>query len=937
MSLKPWREVAVPHADVRAGTFQQSEFAADITAVHSGKAPKEYSDAAAFFERTFITEGMGALLRMVAERLSGKAGEPVVQLQTGFGGGKTHTLLAVYHMACRSCALSALPGLSPVIERAGLMDVPRAKVAVLDGTNHGPGAPWKRDGQQVRTLWGDLAAQLAGAEGFALVKDADATGTSPGKEALRALLAKAAPCVVLVDELVVYLRQFGDGQALSGGTFESNLSFFQALTEAVKLVPGAVVLASLPDSRNAGGDRGQQALSALEAIFKRVEALWKPVGTEEGFEIIRRRLFEPVRDEAARDAVCRAFADAYKDEATKLPAEAHEARYRERLARAYPLHPEVFDRLYEDWGALENFQRTRGVLKLLAKVIHRLWKDNNTEPMILPGSLPLYDSAARSDLVAYLKAGWEPVVERDIDGEGAETARLESDEPRFGSVNAARRVARALFLATAPGGNSTIAGARGLDRARLLLGCLQPGQTSGVYSDALNRLADKLHYLNSNGDRAAPTTRYWFDTIANLRREMEDRKGRFSPPEVRARLEAAVRHALPPAPLFDGIHAFAPHKDVPDDDKLRLVALPPEVWYAKGHGHQPAEGAVREYLRSHGDKPRHRANRLLFVAADQGALMRFQDEARAALSWKSIVDDIESSALVIDKPREKQARHEAAESAKRVLGLARECYKWLLVPAQSDPHAADPEMEVHPLSGATISIGESAESVCVDNEVVIKEWSPKHLRTALQEHYWKYERVAIGAQAFWDDTQKYLYLPRLRNRAVLERAVKAGAASADYFGTAHGKTATGFEGFKLADADILFADTLLLIEPGAATKHAYALKPPPAVVVPPVVPPTDDGTGGKPPVGPGPTPPPDPTAKKYRSFSGAADVSASNARQKLIQLAEEIVAVLSQDPTATVKVSVEISAEFPSGAPDHVKRAVSENANTLGLKRKEWE
>lgn len=503
------------------------------------------------------------------------------------------------------------------------------------------------------------------------------------------------------------------------------------------------------------------------------------------------------------------------------------------------------------------------------------------------------------------------MIERDIDGDRAETTELEQQEPRFGSVNAARRVARALFLGSAPGGNATIAGARGLDRARVLLGCLQPGQTSGVYSDALNRLTDKLHYLNTNGDRAAPTTRYWFDTIANLRREMEDRKGRFSQSEVRARLEAAVRHALPPAPLFDGIHAFAAHNDVPDDDKLRLVALPPEVWYAKGHGHQPAEGAVREYLRSHGDKPRHRANRLLFVAADQGALVRFNDEARAALAWKSIVDDIEGAALVIDKPREKQARHEAAESAKRVLGLARECYKWLLVPAQSDQHAADPEVEVHPLASSTKSIGESAETVCVDNEVVIKEWSPVHLRAALRDFYWKYDRVAVGAQAFWDDTQKYLYLPRLRNRPVLERAVYAGAASADFFGTAHGQTATGFEGFKLADANILFSDTLLLIEPGAATKHADSLKP--AVVPPAVPPPGDEGTGGKPPIGPGPAPgpSPDPTVKKFRSFSGAAEVSAANARQKLIQLAEEIIAVLCQDPTATVKVSVEISAEFP--------------------------
>ena len=148
--MKPWREIAVPHADVLKGTFQQSEFAADITAVHSGKAPTEYQDAAAFFERTYITEGMRLLLTQVAQRLSGKGGEPVIQLQTAFGGGKTHTMLAVLHLASRKCPLSDLPGIPTLVEKAGLMDVPQARVAVIDGTAHAPGQAWKhgRDDDQ---------------------------------------------------------------------------------------------------------------------------------------------------------------------------------------------------------------------------------------------------------------------------------------------------------------------------------------------------------------------------------------------------------------------------------------------------------------------------------------------------------------------------------------------------------------------------------------------------------------------------------------------------------------------------------------------------------------------------------------------------------------------------------------------------------------------
>jgi predicted AAA+ superfamily ATPase len=250
---------------------------------------------------------------------------------------------------------------------------------------------------------GELAWQLGETEAFAMVTEADATGTSPGKDVLRELLASYAPCVVLIDELVAYVRQFSEGQMLSGGSFDTNLSFVQALTEAVKLVPGAIVLASLPKSDvEAGSQRGVAALRSLEKTFGRIQALWKPVATEEAFEIVRRRLFEAVPDGKTRDAVCRAFADAYVGEGAKLPTETQEGRYYDRLVQAYPIHPEVFDRLYEDWTTIDGFQRTRGVLKLMAKVIYCLWKDDNKDLMILPGSLPLHDGSTRNELAYYV-------------------------------------------------------------------------------------------------------------------------------------------------------------------------------------------------------------------------------------------------------------------------------------------------------------------------------------------------------------------------------------------------------------------------------------------------------------------------------------------------------------------------------------------------------
>lgn len=936
--MKPWREIAVPHRDVLEGTFQQSEFAADITAVHSGKATKEYQDATAFYDRTYITEGMRSLLTQVAQRLCGQGGEPVVQLQTAFGGGKTHTMLAVYHLAKRECDLADLAGIPALVDQAGLMDVPRAKVVVLDGTARAPGQARKHGKQAINTLWGEMAWQLDGAAAFELVKDADASGTSPGKEVLEELVRQYSPCVVLIDELVAYIRQFPEGQVLSGGTYESNLSFVQALTEAVKLVPNAIMLASLPESDSeAGGQRGVAALRALEKTFGRVQALWKPVATEEAFEIVRRRLFEPVNDTATRDAVCRAFAEVYVEEGAKLPTETQEGRYYDRLAQAYPIHPEVFDRLYEDWTTIDGFQRTRGVLKLMAKVIYRLWKDDNKDLMIMPASLPLQDGSTRNELTYYLPAGWDPVIERDIDGDRAETTELENREPRFGQVNAARRVARTLFLGSAPSSVAGKSGIRGVDRARVLLGCLQPGQSSSVYSDALNRLADRLHYLNSSGDKMQDATRFWFDTRANLRREMEDRKRRFDDTtDVRGRIGEVLKKLVGSATFFDGVHIFTPHGDIPDDSALRLVVLSPEQWYSRDEERQ-ASGAVLEYLKHNGTKPRYRSNRLVFLAPDMAVLPRLRDVARVALAWGSIVDDIKEGRLNIDLLQKKQAEKELQTAEEVLPRAARECYKWLLCPELGTPTDEKPVVESF-LLGSAGTVGNDIERVCAENELVISTWSPIHLRTMLKELYWKGDKTAAGAMAFWEDSLRYLYLPRFKNRDVLSQAIRSGAGSRDFFGTAYGQTGGVFEGFKLGDANVQFDDTLLLIEPEIASRYEEAHRPAP--VSPPGTGPItatpSTGTPGLSSVETG-TSGTNQFATKARSFHGTAEVAPATAKMRMVQLADEIIGLLCSDPNANVKVTVEISAEFPEGVSDQLKRSVTENSNSLGLKSKVWE
>jgi uncharacterized protein len=352
----------------------------------------------------------------------------------------------------------------------------------------------------------------------------------------------------------------------------------------------------------------------------------------------------------------------------------------------------------------------------------------------------------------------------------------------------------------------------------VILGCLQPGHPSSVYSDALNRFADRLHYLNSPGDKANDTTRFWFDTRANLRREMEDRKRRFDDKtEVRAKTAEALKRGAGNATFFDGVHIFTPHGDVPDDSALRLVVLPPDKWYLREEPRLAVE-AVMEWIRNHGPKPRHRWNRLVFLAADHGTVARLGDAARVALAWSSIVDDVKEGRLNIDLLQKKQAEKELESAGEVLTRAARECYRWLLCPMQETP-TDKPVIEAFPLNTTGGSMGREMERVCADNELVINTWSPIHPRAKLKQLYWKEGQPAVGAMAFWEDTLRYLYLPRLKDRDVLAQAIRNGAASRDFFGTAYGQREGSSDGFQLGSENVQFDDTLLLIEPEVARQY----------------------------------------------------------------------------------------------------------------------
>jgi len=941
MSFKPWREVAIPHEDVLKGTFQQAEFAADISRVHDKQAVPEYQDPILFFQRTFITEGMRLLMDSVIKRLAGKGGDPVMQLQTAFGGGKTHTLLAVYHLSQGMAAADKLQGIAPILSAAGVSELPKAKIAVLDGNKLSPNQPQDRSGCKVHTMWGEIAWQLGGAAAYEQVKQADISGTSPGKEVLAKLLAAHAPCVILMDELVAYIRQFEEGKSLSGGTYDSNLSFIQALCEAMKAVPNAILLVSLPESeREAGSQRGINALKTLEHYFGRVQALWKPVATEEAFEIVRRRLFTNIKDTASVEAVCRGFADFYVANAADFPRETQDSHYFERIKRAYPIHPEVFERLYEDWSSLGNFQRTRGVLKFMAKVIHRLWKDGNNDLMIMPGSLPLYDADVRNEAIYYLPQGWDPVLERDIDGERSVTSDIENQRPVLGAGQVCRRLARTIFLGSAPDSSDMTTAKRnkGVELERAFLGSIQPGQVAGLYRDGLRALTDELQYLsNANG-------KFWFDTRPNLRREMEERKRRFQDkedvyPVIRGLLQRVLGHGV-----FDGVHVFTTSSDVPDDGYLRLVVLSPDANMSRA-GQNIAEGRAAEILKSRGEQPRQKQNRLIFLAPDTESIGRLKDQARAMLAWQSIVDDIKDMKLNVDQFQSRQSGKSLEESNEALKRMVCEAYKWLLAPMQeAKPGQGISEIkwEKFPLNASSGALSGEIERVMKDNELLILEWAPIHLANLLKTWFWKDGVKEAGALDVWQKMSCYLYFPRLKNEDVYRAAIVAGALSRDFFGLAYGKNGDKYDGFSLGRSAMITMDgALLLIEQSTAIAYEAVLKASQPEVVEPA-----PGVSQ-----PGQSPSPTPVAPSTGNLDGAiakvvkkkffGSVNLDKIRHKLDfnEIADEIIKPFASRSDVGLKISIEISADSYSndGFDENLQRVVKENSKTLKFRNAEFE
>jgi predicted AAA+ superfamily ATPase len=934
-SLKPWREVVSPHPDVASGRYQQAEFAADLWQVHLGEGSPEYRDPVEFFRRTYLTTSLRELLATAVRRLGAGGGDPVVQLQTNFGGGKTHSMLALFHLFGGTPAAD-LPGADEILKAGERDALPAAHRVVLVGNKISPGNPdTKPDGTVVHTLWGELAWQLGFAKGGATearraydrLRADDERATSPG-DVLRELFNDYAPSLILIDEWVAYARQLHDQGDLPGGSFETQFSFAHALTEAAKLADRCLLVVSLPasevssphavaDDIEVGGERGRAALDRLRNVLGRIEASWRPASAEEGFEIVRRRLFEPIesRDQfVARDGVARAFFDLYRTQQAEFPPEAHAPDYEKRLRDAYPIHPEVFDRLYTDWSTLLKFQRTRGVLRLMAAVIHSLWEKGDRNPLIMPANIPIDDERVRTELTRYLSDNWVPVIEKDVDGPAALPGRIDGEVPNLGKYAATRRVARAIYLGSAP--NAGVAN-RGIEDRQVKLGCVMPDESAQIFGDALRRLSASATYLYQDG------ARYWYatqPTVTKLADDLADQLVR-EPEKVVAEIDDRIWKDVRAAGSFRRVHVFPQGgQDVADDLEARLVVLRPEHSYSRETGSK-AEEAAKAILAQRGGAPRLFQNTLAFLAIDTARFQDLDEAVRRYLAWRSIVDQKDTLDLSPHQLRQAEAQLAAADTTVNL--RLPEAYQWLLVPVQDSPKEPV-RIEAYRLT-ASGGLAVRASKKLESDELLLPRLAGTRLRIELDRiPLWRGDHVSL--RQLVEDFAKYAYLPRLAGPDVLIEAVRGGLGLLLWqqegfaYADSHDEAAGRYRGLQAGRLVNISENDLsgLLVRPEVAAAQLAREKPPE---------PAPEPGGG--PLPPEPVPPQPPQPAAPTRYHATVTLDPMRIGRDAGRVADEVVAHLAGVVGASVSVTLEIEASIPSGAPEQVVRTVTQNGRDL--------
>ncbi len=731
--LRPWHQVVTPHRDIREGRLDEAVFAADLSDVAAGRGPLEYQDPATFFRRTYPTQGLVNLMAAVLSRLAGLGrGEAVIQIQTPFGGGKTHALIALHHLfSARDAWTDAPPDVVlRALEAAGTDEVPPARVVTFVGTAPDPLAG--------RTPWGALAEALGN---YDLLASHDRARRAPGKDLLHRLLGDT-PALILMDELAEYLvkaKDFGD----------QVLAFLQELTEVVKVSPRCVLVVTLPSSAPYG-EEGERALQNLQRIFGRVEAIYTPVEGEEVYEVIQRRLFDAPPDPVQARRVAEAYWELYRRLGDDVPRDAREPAYREKLQKAYPFHPELIDVLFERWSTFPTFQRTRGVLRFLAGVVADLYRKEHPAPLIQPAHLDLTNPAIRRELIKHIGNEYEGVIAADIADTNARAQKIDREMAgEYSRFRVASGLATAVFFYSFSGGER-----KGATAGRLRLAVMREEIPPAVFGDALKRLEDELWYLHVEGGL------YAFTNQPNLNRVLLEKEEAVQEEqileEIRAQMEKLAGRDLRVL-LWPRTS-----QDVPDTREAKLAVLDGD--HARA-GTAPVPFA-EEVLARCGSTFRVYQNTLLVLAPDAGEWAALTGRVRRLLALRAVEGDRAlRQGLSEENRRALQSRREEAE--KEIPFRLFYVYRHLAKPGPEGVEWLDLGI---PTVGAKDSLSRRVKEALRSRDLLVGKIAPTRLlQKALREDEAE-KPLRDVVEAFL----RYPQLPMLEGEEVAWAAVRQG-------------------------------------------------------------------------------------------------------------------------------------------------------------------
>jgi hypothetical protein len=627
--MEPWYKNTVPRAEVREGrSFNPDEFAIALEQVAANKGPDDYRDPAKFFSRTCFTRALREHMGMVLRRLAGRTenSAPVMTLVTQFGGGKTHTLTALYHLAKHRSAVKSDPGVAQLLLDAGLSGVPSAKVAVFVGNAWDPSAGHE-------TPWIDVARQLAGDKGAAVL-GTSAKEIPPGTSAIAQLVEAAGGSVlILCDEVLNYINRY------RGSDADKFHAFIQNLTVAMTGTERSAAVISLPRSQVEMSDYDLQWQEKINKVVRRVAKDLIANDEAEISEVVRKRLFEDIGSEKIRKSVAKAYADWCFERRNQLPPEwtavdtaTTDAKAREflrvRFEACYPFHPATLSVFHRKWQALRQFQQTRGALAMFAQWISYVYKDSHTkarnEALITLGSAPLDWASFRAALLGQLgEARLQGAIDADIAGQNNHAQALDADTTgQLRDIH--RRVATAILFESSGGQTDKSAH---LPELRFALG--EPGIETTSIDTAANQMESRGFFIRRKG-----TDGYQFGFKPTLKKVVNDRRASLDEDEVLAETRRIVENEFVKGNVLPVIAFPEDGAAVQDTTRLSLVVLSPtQEWTEDGSLRQ----TILDWTRNRGSSPRLYPSSLIWCIRKPGRELR--NKVELLLAWRNVDRD----------------------------------------------------------------------------------------------------------------------------------------------------------------------------------------------------------------------------------------------------------------------------------------------------------